>query len=154
MATPITPITWTLVDPTPPAAPVVEQTPAQSAGAVVPRDLKLDEDGDLVFEAGDLVFTSGADAVRQDAECRIRFIKNEWFLSRESGVEYHEAIFVKAPDLARIRAIYTRELLATPGITTVLDVTLELDKTTRRLTGSFRATGDLGEIAGTVGGAA
>ena len=148
-----TPIDWTLVDDTPAAPAAPTQTPAQSAGAAVARDLLLDADGDLAFVAGDLAFVSGLDAIRQDAACRLRFVRGEWFLAPSVGVEYHEAFFTKAPDLARIRAIYTRELLATPGIVSVQSVDVTLDANTRVLSGTFRATADTGAvITGAIGG--
>lgn len=148
-----TPIDWTLVDDVPPAPPASTQTPAQSAGSAVARDLLLDADGDLAFVGGDVAFVSGVDAIRQDAACRLRFVRGEWPLAPSVGVEYHEAIFVKAPDLARIRAIYTRELLATPGIVSVESVDLSLDASTRKLSGTFRATADTGAvITGAIGG--
>ena len=149
-----TPIDWTLVDDAPAPSPAPSQTPAQSAGAAVARDLLLDDDGDLAFIDGDLALVSGLDAIRQDAACRLRFVRGEWFLAPSVGVEYHEAIFVKAPDLARVRAIFRRELLATPGIVSVESVDVALDAGTRKLTGSFRATADTGAIiTGAIGDA-
>ena len=119
------------------------------------RDLMIDTTtGDLVLTTGlsqDLATVSDAEALAQDAQMRLRTIRGEWFLDPTVGLPYWTDVFVKAPNLARIKADITAELLATPGITAVLTVSLSLDPKTRKLTGIFTAQGDLGKITGTIG---
>lgn len=117
------------------------------------RDLKLDSTGDLAIENGSLVLLdAGEEAIAQDATCRLRFIRGEWFLARGVGVEYFEEILVKNPSLPAVRAIFERELLATPGVVEVLEIQTRLDSAQRLLDVSFRARIDTGAIiAGTIG---
>ena len=117
------------------------------------RDLLLDSSGDLVVTDGDLQLVGGADSIRQDAEVRLRFVRGEWFLATVAGVPYFDEILVKSPNLARVRALLVAELLATPGVSAVTDLSLALDGAARRLTGTFAAASDLGAISGAIGAA-
>jgi hypothetical protein len=123
-------------------------TPAQTAAATTARDLALGTDGDLELEGGDLQLASGIEAVRQDATARLRFIRGEWFLDATVGLPYFTDVFVKAPDLARLRVLFGAELRATPGVGEVTDLALDFDRAARQLTWRFRATSDLGEVVG------
>lgn len=114
--------------------------------ADTPRDLALDANGDLFLVGGDLAFVSGVESIRQDAECRLRLIRGEWFLAPDEGVPYFTDAFVKNPSLPRLRAVLTDTLLATPGIAAVQELELRFDPATRRLTGTFNATTDTGEL--------
>lgn len=114
------------------------------------RDLKLDAFGDLVVENGDLALVGGLDALRQDAETRLKLVLSEWFLAVSKGVDWFGEILVKNPNMARVEAIFRQELLDTPGITGVLEMPLSFDHASRALSGSFRATSDLGEVVGTI----
>lgn len=116
-----------------------------------PRDLLLDNDGDLALVDGDLQLVSGVEAIRQDAQLRLRFIRGEWFLDPTVGVPYFQDVFVKNPDLARIRAVLIDELRRTPGIVEVPELTVTLDSATRRLTGTFRAVTSAGDVTGQIG---
>lgn len=115
------------------------------------RDLALDADGDLALVNGDLVFVDGIDAVRQDAESALQLWLGEWFLAPAEGLPYLTEILVKAPNLARIRAIFDTALRARPGVKDVLEIKLVLDRATRRLTGTFRLLSEVGVITGAIG---
>lgn len=138
---------WDLLDdsaqpvPTPGVAPRIEP----------PRDLLLDADGDLIVENGDLLLVRGIEAIRQDAWCRLRFFRGEWFLDTLAGVEYFQRIFKKPADVDSARDIFQREILATPGVTEVVSLEVAFDGRTRVLTGSFVAKTDAGLIEGMIG---
>lgn len=123
-------------------------TPSELAAASTVRSLSLGTDGDLEVENGRLQLVSGLESIRQAATSRLRFVRGEWFLDPTIGVPYFAEVFVKAPDLARLRLVFAAELRATPGIRTVEDLSITFDRSTRSLEWRFRATSDLGEVVG------
>lgn len=109
-------------------------------------DLKLDTTGDLELSADvDLVLVTGAAAVAQNWAIRLRTFLGEWFLNLLEGMPFYQAIFVKAPILARVRSIYRKATLKTAGISGIDKMTLELNPTTRALAVDIKAKSDTGE---------
>lgn len=102
-------------------------------------DLKLDTDGDLELAGGDLQVTDGLDSIAQAIRCRLRTFFGEWFLDESVGVPYLQQIFGKVVDPEGIDAIFKREILsAVPNVRLeIIEYTLDLDATTRRLTLRF-----------------
>jgi hypothetical protein len=107
--------------------------------------LGLNGDGDLDLSAGDLVWLTGAPAVRQKVASRFKFFLGEWFLDQRQGVPYYRHIFVKNPVLAVIRLVFRRVLLRTPGIISVPTFDLEFDRATRKLFFRFEAMSEANE---------
>lgn len=125
---------------------------------MIERDWKSDPaTGELVI-GDDIVMVSGPDSIRQDAEERLGYVRGEWFLEPEDdeAIPLFDRVLVKNPNLAALRSIYEKALLATPGVKTVLSLTIAFDRAARRARIDFRASTDLGEIDGsrtvTVGG--
>ena len=117
------------------------------AGTFRGRDLAVDpETGDLLVSRGDLFFVRNGDAVRQEANIRLRFLLSEWFLDKTVGVPHFQQILVKSPNLAAIRTVLRDEINAVAGIRSIARLDLELDSTTRTLQVSWSATTDLGEL--------
>lgn len=114
--------------------------------SIAAYDLMLDDQGDLDMSSGDLVITSGIDAVRQSAMSRLRFFKGEWFMDELIGVDYWGTILVKNPSLPVVRELLLAEILASPGIASVQQLSLDLDASTRELTTSFKAVQDDGTL--------
>ncbi len=106
--------------------------------------------GELVFSAGILQLTSGQDAIRQAAECRLRTFRNEWFLDGSIGVPWFERIFGKKVAEAPVRAVLREELLAIPGVTEVPTLDLTFDPAARSLAITFVLQTAAGEVAGSV----
>jgi hypothetical protein len=120
-----------------------------SPGASVPRDFKLDlRTGELVFERGDLVFVSGADAIAQSAHIRLRFLRGEWFLDETAGADWRAVLGRKYnPD--RARGIARKALLETPGVAAVTRLDLDFDPASRVLSILWSVTTDYGQLDGT-----
>lgn len=108
-------------------------------------DLKLDSQGDLAIESGDLVILSGVDAIAQHLKIRLRFFLGEWFLNLDEGIPYFERVFVKSPNIPEIRALYRRAILTTPGVATIDDLTVDFDGSSRVLSVTFAGETDTGE---------
>jgi hypothetical protein len=101
-------------------------------------DLKLQGNG-LAIEKGDLVLVDGKDAIEQHLRIRLKTFKGEWFLDQRVGVPYFQNIFIRAPNLAVVNAIYRKAILSTPGVTGVDSLLVSLDRGTRHLSVSFAA---------------
>lgn len=108
-----------------------------------PRDIKADEDGELVFEAGDLVLDSGESAFKDELRTRSKLRRGEWHLAENEGLPYDDLIFVKNPNLPAIRAAYRAMLTETPRVEEVLSLELVEDPATRKLTVNWHVVGDL-----------
>lgn len=118
-------------------------TPGAEAGASAGRDLALDTDGDLLVVDGDLVLTSGVDAIASDLQARLQTFAGEWSLDTSIGLPYFTEIANRPTD-ARLRELFRSEILGTPGVTAL--ERLELTVSGRVLSLSFRALCDLGTL--------
>jgi hypothetical protein len=105
--------------------------------------------GDLVIDANGVKFTSGVESIAQAVQQNLRFFRGEWFADEDIGIPYFEEIFVKNPDLAAVREWFRRTILETVGILDIVSLDLSFDAATRKITVTYRATSDLGEISAT-----
>lgn len=122
---------------------------SEDLGKALPigRDLELDAlTHDLKLTAGDLLIVRDMAAIRQEVDCRLRFLLGEWFLDVTVGVPYLQSILVKAPNLAAIRTVLRDEILACVGIRSLTRLDLDYNASTRALTVTWSATTDLGEL--------
>lgn len=115
------------------------------------RDIALDDDGDLSVSGGDLQLVSGADAIVQAVRIRLQFFRGEWFLDVDAGVPYFQDVLVKNPDPNVLQAVFRAAILETPGISELTALSIDFDRTNRRLSVSYRADTDVGEISSTEG---
>ena len=106
--------------------------------AVAPNLLLDDDTWDLYLSNGNLVISSGHDAARQAIYYRLWLFAGEWFMDEDEGVPYWESILVKNPNLPAIREIIRARIAATPGIDSVLSISLE-KSTDRTYSLSFKA---------------
>lgn len=113
-------------------------------------DVKLDTDGDVLIENGDLVLVDGLAAIGQHVAMRLRSYKGEWFLDQNAGVPYFQEILEKGTPEARIRSILQRIILDTEGITSVDSMDLDYDAAARTLVVDFQATTVSGETLASV----
>jgi hypothetical protein len=96
--------------------------------SAVAGNLLLDDSTwDLYLEAGNLVVSSGHDAVRQAVNYRLLFFRGEWFMDENEGMPYWSDIFIKNPNLPAIREITRAKIAGTPGIDSVQSISLERD---------------------------
>ena len=114
------------------------------------KDILLNANGDVDMSTGDLQFTTGLQALEQSIRIRLQFYANEWFLDPTAGLPYYRDVLKKNPDPATLKAVFRAALLETPGVTNVDALDLSLDSVTRRLTVTFRVSGDLGVLDASV----
>lgn len=109
-------------------------------------DLKLAADGDLEIKNGDLLLTSGDEAVRQHLQQRLRTFLGEWFLDLDVGVPYFQDILVKNPNVNQVDGILKQTILTTPGVVELVSFSMSFDSTARTLAVEFEYTSYSGEI--------
>lgn len=132
--------------------PSVETLPhvtSQGLGKALPigRDLKIDfTTHDLIVTSGDLVMVKDVQAIAQEVDIRLQFLLREWFLDVTIGVPFLQVIIVKAPNLAAVRTVLRDEILRCVGIKSITKLDLDFDRSTRKLTVTWSATTDLGEL--------
>lgn len=116
--------------------------------ALLGPDLQLDD------ATHDLVFVNGALQLRVDVaqkiKIRLLFVRGEWFLDIEEGLPYLQQIFVKSPNLDLLRSVYRSEIMNTLGVLDVRTIELTYETTTRKLSVSWSADTDQGEVDGTI----
>ena len=93
-------------------------------------DIKLSKNGDLdVSDIGDISLTQ---SIRQAVAIRLKWIYDEWRLGPELGFGWFEDVFVKNPNIERIRMLVRNEIAQVEGIknVTVTDVVYDKEKRT------------------------
>lgn len=99
-----------------------------SQGAVpggASNDLELDATGNLR-----LVYD--AEAVGQHARQRLQFFRGEWFLDRTIGVDWFgETLGQREAAVPVVEATVKRVVLATPGVTSLLEISTSFDRRNR-----------------------
>lgn len=102
----------------------------QDAGTELPasfNDWHLDATGNLAV-------VRDAEAVGQHVRQRILAWKNEWFLNPEAGVDWTRYVLGRPPGEREIaEATIKREILATPGVVSILQFESEYDRRSRGL---------------------
>ena len=104
--------------------------------------LSLDSNNDLHLDSrGGFATCSGPELVTQRLRIRLNRLLGEWFLDTSQGIDYLGEVFVKAPDLNVIRAMFVKEITATEGVVRLLELTLE-QQVDRKLGLFFRVLTD------------
>jgi len=125
----------------------VTTTTAPETALPIGRDLELDPvTHDLVLEGGDLQLVNDLDAIRQEADIRLKFFLGEWFLDTTVGIPYFQSVLVKAPNLGGIKTVFNDELLLSAGIVSVKKLDLVFSRSTRKLTIDWAAECNTGEL--------
>jgi hypothetical protein len=94
----------------------------------------LDANGDIALRDGKSYLITGEAAISQSAKTRLRLFLGEWFLNLSEGVPYYREVFVKNPSIPVITAIFRRALLACPGVSSVIALSVTVDPRTRKAT--------------------
>ena len=77
-------------------------------------DILLGNDGDIVVsETGDISLT---ESVRQAILVRLRWIYGEWRLGPEMGFPWFEEVFVKNPNIPKIKRLIRNEIMQVEGV--------------------------------------
>ncbi len=100
--------------------------------------------GDLYLSDGDLVLSSGDDSILQAIRSRLQFFAGEWFADLDVGLPAWDQILVKNPNLGAIQQLFRAEILATPGVYSLTELSLDYTPGSRFLTVTFRAVKDTG----------
>lgn len=111
-------------------------------------DLALDPTtGDLALDNSDLFFVRDIDAVAQFLWQKHRLFLAEWFLDENSGIPYHDRVFVKNPKGVEIDTIFKNDIMNTPGVIELLEFSATLDGPIRKLSISYKARAKGGIIS-------
>lgn len=99
-------------------------------------DIKLNTDGDLdVSDMGDISLT---ESIRQAVTIRLRWIHDEWRLGPDLGFNWFEDVFVKNPNIERIKMLIRNEIAQVEGVTNVSVTDAVYDKQKRTATFYFK----------------
>lgn len=111
-------------------------------------DFALTPDGDLDLSSGTIRLTEDGspEELAQRIRQRLHFIRGEWFLDRSAGVPYWQVVLTTNPNLAHIRAAYSKELRETDGVGRLAKLDIEYDRAARLLSVSATVNNRL-EIA-------
>lgn len=103
--------------------------------------LMLDDDGDILIS--DLGITRLTDTLLEEVAQRLlaklQMFLGEWFLDAREGIPYHRDVFVKNPNLATIRSLYSSTIQGDEGVESLLSLELDYDPTARFLSVTFAA---------------
>jgi len=102
--------------------------------------------GDLDLTGHRLNITTGEAAIEQNLRVRLLFFLESWFLDRRLGIPYYRDVYVKAPNLLLLQHLFRTTVLGTTGISNVDSLEVRTDKTSRKMTLTFRATMDTGAV--------
>jgi hypothetical protein len=119
-----------------------------------PQDIALDADGDILLDEEGLHFISGIEAVAQAIRFRLLMFRGEWFLNQDIGVPYFEELIGDASKQAgvksRARAAFAAAILDAPGVTSILQLDVDINSATRRMTVTWQARATFGDTPITV----
>ncbi len=92
-------------------------------------DILLTRDGDIALtENGDISLT---DSIRQAVSVRLKWIFKEWRLGPQYGLPWFEEIFVKNPNIPKIKSLIRSEIVQTEGVTNAVVDSVKYDPKTR-----------------------
>lgn len=112
-----------------------------------PIDLLLDDNNDLVFVDGDLVFSKGMDAIVQQCRIAMQMFQGEWFLNLDAGLPYWQSILGQKPAVAiqAAQIFIRRELELVNGVLDILKLQITYVRETRALQVSWQVDTVFGE---------
>jgi len=104
------------------------------------------QSGDLDLTGHRLNLTTGEAAIEQNLRCRLLFFLESWFLDRSQGIPYYRDVYVKSPNILLLQHLFRTAILGTAGISSVEQLDIALDKTSRKMLLTFRAVMDTGAV--------
>lgn len=103
-------------------------------------DIKLNSGGDIeIGSDGDIALT---ESVTQAAKIRLQWFLDEWRFNPEAGLPYFEDVFIKNPNLDKIKSLMRSELLAVDGVLAVPEITIDIAKEDRTALIRFKISTD------------
>ena len=101
-------------------------------------DFKITPDGDLeITPVGDIVPT---ESVAQAVLIRLKWFLAEWRLGPTLGFPYFEEVFVKNPNLVKVRSLIRDEIMQVDGVTAAEVTSVKYDKAKRTATIAYTVT--------------
>lgn len=102
--------------------------------------VKINSGNDIELVNNDLSLLTGREEIAQVLRQELRVFAGEWFLDRRKGVPYFQDILRKAPNPARIDAIFKDKILSSPGVIELIEFSIELEGRSLRLAFKARST--------------
>lgn len=111
-----------------------------------PQTFNRQANGDLSLDGGGLSLTATlAEYVRWHIQECLSLFAGEWYLDTREGIPYFKVVQGR-PDLALLRSLYRRAVLAVPGVADVTRIDLQFDGATRELAVLIDCTLTDGEV--------
>jgi hypothetical protein len=108
-------------------------------------DFALDVDDAWIITDGDIVFTTGIDAYKQECLISLRMVKGEFALDPELGVPLFTDLLGQKFNLDRMRQVYREQLLAVPNTVSIERLAIDFDPQTRAATVDFATKTTFGD---------
>lgn len=92
-------------------------------------DLLLTRDHDLsISEWGDISLTNNK---RQAIKIRLLWFFQEWRFAPDKGIPYFEEVFIKNPNILRVRRIIRDEVMSVEGVQDIKNIQINININTR-----------------------
>ena len=104
-------------------------------------DFKINKDGLIMFDRGDIDFVHDFEQTRQHIQQRLNTFLGEWPYNIEIGIPYFD-LFEKPIDLDLISYHIKKTIQETPGVASIVEFTLVPNEQTRVLAVKFKCLGD------------
>lgn len=108
-------------------------------------DIKIDDEGNLVIEDGDLVLIEDQDVVAQSLRMLFQTVKGEWFLDTDVGIDYLGILLRKGAQRSEIEAHLRTKIMEVDHVENIERLTAEYDATTRSMAIDFAVTTDISD---------
>jgi len=105
---------------------------------VIPVDFKQDGSGDWDFTNGLQQTTTIVEYVQLKVTTTMQFFLGEFFLDLRKGIAFFKYEIGQRFDRRLLTTLFTRAALATTGVAEVVDMSMTLDRQTRKLTRIMR----------------
>lgn len=102
--------------------------------------------GDLELSNGQLVFTTGNDAIAQDIRVRLQWFRGEWFLDRRTGTPWFERVLGHKQGDKLAEKMLRKVIMGTPGVAKIETMKVALDRSTRGLSVTFAVKTQSGAV--------
>lgn len=116
---------------------------------MIMKTVKL-SDGDLVIASGKPVWLEAAECARQRLINKLRLDKASWFLGPDGGIPWLTIYQQKSVSERLIRSSAQEVLEGDDEVSSVDSITVDFNRSTRRISVAFTASTIWGEVSGTI----
>lgn len=109
-------------------------------------NLALDSNHDIIIGRG-ATRVGGAEQISQLVKCRLLTLLGEWKQDTSLGIPWFEGIFTKNVRPADIQLTIANIIRGTAGVQQLISIELDADYRARKLTITFTAISDYGNIS-------